>query len=516
MTKTDLFGQPEEVKQGGRVVEWRIATNHLNLFFMLGSGMILPSNAFGDKYYEDSLSVLPGWVPLFQRGPSPGLIELCCREADHLIPCVVILNLSRLSGPVLLWSADDSLQRIRFEDAVFEKEDRLLVPAPLPLTLIERVEMRDAQQKKALLDSARDLRNVDLGTVDLRVRKASFKPATTKEWPLVPLNVEQRKISMAECGAVGGFLALSAKLADRSSKLCQISSFLYGERHEDSSAFDELVESTGRWMQKGSPDLQMGQSVQLLWGLHDSISSCGLANDVAMTRDAVVHFLEQALGNMDEKAKRATAKLVEQLKEIERLPDKSSTDILSAHGKLLSRALVCLFLNDDVVDLLELSDDHISDEELLLSGLLMTASKRWIDLPADLRSIPGLQAAVSHRMAEFAHQSSDSGIAIGEPPSRPLSLREAFSPGKMGLSKPQKAVAVMIAKEMGWDIVQTHIRLPKGRYDTQVTSSGLHITVPGEVDFVELVVDEIDLLAKIGKTLLPASLQSDARTRLKV
>ncbi len=44
---------------------WHLATNQLNLMFLLAAGLVTGPKGFGRKYYLDPLSVAPGWIPLF-------------------------------------------------------------------------------------------------------------------------------------------------------------------------------------------------------------------------------------------------------------------------------------------------------------------------------------------------------------------------------------------------------------------------------------------------------------------
>jgi hypothetical protein len=52
---------------------WQFPSNHQNLLFMLGSGLISKpdepdesKNGSQSKYYKDILSLCPGWIPLFK------------------------------------------------------------------------------------------------------------------------------------------------------------------------------------------------------------------------------------------------------------------------------------------------------------------------------------------------------------------------------------------------------------------------------------------------------------------
>jgi len=508
MKSSDLFDKAGHAESSQKITEWRLATNHLNLFFMLGAGLILPSNAFGDKYYSDSLSVAPGWLPLFTGKPADGLIEHCCSEASHLIPCIVVLNLSSLSGPVHRWAADGSVQSEMFESAEFDDSDWLMLKAPLPLGCIERIEVRDMAAKKALLDSAKDLRNVDLYGFDMRARKPSFSPSKERAWSEDSTDLERVELNMSELGAVGAFLALCVKLADRSENLSYMYDFFVGG--EVKAGIAPLLSVIGDWLHCGSPGEDLNQSAKLLWDLHSAIQG----DEDDSLNSAVVTYLERLVPGMDGKAKVATQSLVDDLRGIERLTEKTEQELLAAHNKPLSRALILAFLHTEFIDFLEFDKVALGDEEFLIAAFLLASSQGWLQMPEQLRNIPGLHPAISFKMAEFAHRMLGSGLDLGPVPAFPRSLRKLFEPGKSGLSKSQRQAAVKIAKEMSWDIIQTHIRLPKGSYDLQVTPRGLHLRIPGEADVVELVVDGKELLERLGSTVLPSSLEAETRSKL--
>ena len=75
---TDVASPSEAPREG------LLATNHLNLLFMLSIGMVPAPGGFGKKYYRDPLGTYPGWVPLFTRKVFGPAIELAKEEADDL------------------------------------------------------------------------------------------------------------------------------------------------------------------------------------------------------------------------------------------------------------------------------------------------------------------------------------------------------------------------------------------------------------------------------------------------
>ena len=79
-----------------------LVTNHLNLMYMLASGLVLPRSGFGEKYYRDTLDDCPGWIPLFTGQPGRAAVDHSIAEAGHLRPCLVVVSLRECVGPVMV------------------------------------------------------------------------------------------------------------------------------------------------------------------------------------------------------------------------------------------------------------------------------------------------------------------------------------------------------------------------------------------------------------------------------
>ena len=92
---TDEKKQPHEsilqVQAPKRQGTWYFVTNQLNLMYMLAAGMIMPPKGFGKKYYEDSLNVVPGWIPLFAGTVPKRMLDTVVKENANLRPVIVII-----------------------------------------------------------------------------------------------------------------------------------------------------------------------------------------------------------------------------------------------------------------------------------------------------------------------------------------------------------------------------------------------------------------------------------------
>lgn len=501
-------------RSGTKIVTWNLMTNHLNLFFMLGAGMILPSTGFGNKYFKDSLDIAPGWIPLFGKKPLAGQVDYSCSEAEHLMPCCVTIDLSKLDGEVVRLGSGGQLESGNFADMFFDDRDLLLVPAPLAVGLISRIEFRNAKEKKACIESARDLRNVDLSEFDVKVRAAAFKEAKGADWPGPGLEVPGHSVPVMSAGVLGGFLAMACHLSSRDDHFLAASKQYFDAPEAPEACGDGLMGSICNWVHGSEGDGDGSQSSVVFWKVFESILGVRAAGGPNSPADAVVFALEQIADEMAAPADSGARKLIADLKEIERLPDKTAGELLDANPKKLSKALILFFLMENCTDLLERNTANIGHEETLIAAMLFAAREGWMGMAEELRATTGLMQAVSHRMVEYAHRAIGTKLTFGKPPERPRSWRELFKSGERGLKKPQREAAVEMANAFGWDIVHTHIRLPKGSYETQIDAGGLSIRIAGRADVVELVVDERELVNRLGYQPVPPALDSRIRKML--
>ncbi len=119
-------------------------------------------------------------------------------------------------------------------------------------------------------------------------------------------------------------------------------------------------------------------------------------------------------------------------------------------------------------------------------------------------------------MAVIAHRISETGLELGQPPERPQSLLELLSPKMSTMSKIQKKAALYIARELKWDCIQTRINLGKGDYRLGVTTTGIQLTLDGDINAVitEVLVNEF--IDKLRGEKIPIKVDRNVRNLFKV
>ncbi len=228
--------------------------------------------------------------------------------------------------------------------------------------------------------------------------------------------------------------------------------------------------------------------------------------------NAAIEFLEAAASEwMTPDQKSALEKLTGELSQLAGMSDYTMTELFQRHPKPFSKAMLLFFQLDKCVDLVELQHPELSEVDVASAAILFSARDGWLGLPVSLKGAGALQEAISHRMAALEHRFGITGIALGDPPRPPATLRELFSPGTRGWSGRQKEAALTLARKNGWDVITTRIDLGKGDYALSIDGRGAHLTLPGDVKAVVFEVDEKRFLAFIAKTHIKAAHEKEAR-----
>lgn len=164
--------------------EWHLSTNHLNFLYMLAAGLVMPPTGFRGKHYADSLSSIPGWIPLFRGGIPTKVLEESINERGHLRPCIVTFDLTGVSGPARTITKDGESRLINFPNFRLGNEGiGILVQAPLPLTLISRITFSTNEDRQAFETAAMDVSNADWSSYKITVDKSMFQSTAEAHWP---------------------------------------------------------------------------------------------------------------------------------------------------------------------------------------------------------------------------------------------------------------------------------------------------------------------------------------------
>ena len=121
--------------------------------------------------------------------------------------------------------ADDGVRELEFPDRFTGSERVILVPGPLPVSWIESIIFRSADDKWACEADAKDFGNVPLEDFKpRRFRKALFAKAPSVQWPPAE-GPRARTVPLQQPLAVGGVMAMLlrfANLGDQAVRACRV------------------------------------------------------------------------------------------------------------------------------------------------------------------------------------------------------------------------------------------------------------------------------------------------------
>ncbi|MDR2636880.1 MAG: hypothetical protein LBB55_00920, partial [Zoogloeaceae bacterium] len=278
---------------------WYLVSNHLNLSYMLAAGLVMGPRGFGEKYYADSLSRCPGWIPLFRNRVPRLALEDAVRENPVVLKaCVAALDLHDLEGPVRLIARGGAIREGVFPSDLQEDDVALLVRAPLPASRIAKLSFSSLEDRKAIEDMAFSVSNLELA-LPLEVNKALF--ATSLEGlegledslALAPSADEDRPPALGQ--VTGGMLAMLYRLANRSETGVAAFRAACGQiaaRDAEALARDPILAELANWFQSEKRSPAANLQARLFWGVVDAIIAARRDGSPLRPIEQTLAFLE--------------------------------------------------------------------------------------------------------------------------------------------------------------------------------------------------------------------------------
>ena len=313
-------------------------------------------------------------------------------------------------------------------------------------------------------------------------------------------------------------------------------SAVLGCRHafdpEDDSASpvnDPILAGLRGWMRTGTASLpaasntgkastdpaslQNASQVRLFWGAVERLVDWQNAGSAGNAEDILLDYLEAASAKLDARLQAGARKLHHTLLSLRGLADATTSELLDRHATPLARAMVLFFLRRDCADLLDFSNDRLREPDWLAAAILFGVREGWLGLPLGLRAIPGLSAAVSHRMARLAHRLAGTGLDLGESPVRIRPMRELFGDGSDWRAREIDA-ALELARMQKWDCIHTRISLGSGEYRFRIERGSMHIELRGEPKIAPEI-DHARFFDYLAKTRLDPKVEKKVRGKLR-
>lgn len=523
---------------------WYLVTNHLNLLYMLAAGLVMEPSGFRGKYYVDSLSTIPGRIPLFRDRIPKEALEQATSERKHLRPCVVSLDLSGVSGDVQVLSRKGKIRDTSFPIARSNKEDvGILFRAPLPLTLFSEIYFRSDEDRQAFETAATDVSNVDWKSYRVEVEESLFIDASDDPWPLIQTKkTNGRKSGQKEPGsqqgdlletaddspkvpttttnpthvseqALGGLFAMLYHSANRSELGLRVFQQATGSMHDRGgiAASDPILAELPNWLDGSGISEHAGTPARLYWGVIESLAVEQSQNGSSQPVEVVLAYLNNQLASLtEEKSRLRLERLIADMRGCLGLGGGTITEIFDRNKGSLSRPLLLFCLREHCVDLLEFSHDSLEEPEYLLASILFGVRDGWLQLPSLLRD-PTLSAYVMYRMAVAAHQRQGDVLSLPEKPI-PQPLRAFFASNTDSWSDNQTTAALEIARARRWpDCIETIIASVDGSPLDSCKQENGQLIFPGKATSTTKI-KHADFLRNLGNWS-PIDTQFESRVR---
>ncbi|VAW40741.1 hypothetical protein MNBD_DELTA03-830 [hydrothermal vent metagenome] len=499
---------------------WLLVTNHLNLLYMLAAGLIMSPKGFGTKYYQDPLCIYPGWIPLFAEHAPAAAIQQAVSESRHLKPCLLSVNLSLLNGRIKGINADNTVRDIVFPDEAGNSRT-LLIPAPLPVIWTDAIIFRSREEKAAILNDAEDFKNVPLTKFRTEVKKNFFTGKSAPAWPLKTADLPNIDRPINAPMAAGAMMAMLLRMANSGAAAREVTRLAFDPDYIIPVELAEpMISAVGEWQRAGQSPTETDDVLkQLFWGAVDSLIADQTGSQRTSDFDLILSYLQTAAAKLEVRLQKPLLKLSNDLKILASFGDSTITELFERHPKSFSRVMTLFFLRENCAALLEFSHPLLKEKDYLAAAILFAARDGWLNLPLELRDFPGLQEAVSHRMAAMAQRMAGSGLDLGTPPPRPKPLIELFAiqgQKEQKWNKKQKEAALFLARDCKWPCIQTTITLGKGKYRMEIDGRGTHIFLDGETTAVTTEVDTKQFLSHLSRQRFTGRQEQKTRLLLKL
>ena len=531
---TQLSAQPMKPAAS---IEWRFATNHLNLLMMLAMGMISEPKAIGKKYAQDSLSIHPGFLPLFPKPMPKSVLNYSVEQhPDLLKACILSFNKNKLGQwlnllphtKVPAWNGQN-LQWLDMLQDDFNQIICVLIPTPLPIALIEKIMFQHKEDLQAYTNRLDDTNNVIqhipttvTGTefktikrtevVSVENLKRSLPPIASsaenqpltmdnsslqanRDVPTTPLanqantevvenDLSKHNIPLASfANACGATLAYLSWLANTNLKTNELLTSIKTDSVE--TLQDSLLKDIGLWLTHNGNYHSQSMTNESFLLLMTAIISQKSNPQFASTKDIILDQLQQIARRSE-----ASLEFITDLTSLATFPSETVLSLFGKHTKPFARSVILFFSQPDITSLWHVNQSvqfkgHmiLDDMTILLATLLFAVSDGWLSLSTEVKTYANNSLTIANIMAQIAHGTSlaqdNHYLSQFNLSLLQTLLEENWKPAHNNL-------AIAIAKQYAWQCVSTKISLPK---NTQLTVEKGQVCVNFEGDDYKLITD---------------------------
>ena len=393
---------------------WLFATNTNNLRMILAQGLLASPEGFS-KYYQDALLDYNGYLPLFNHKVPDSSLEKAVKEAEHLVPCLLELDLSKLSGQVSML-INGEVKAIDLDSDLLLAESnikQLFIPLPLPLRCISRVIFKTKDDIEAFKKDAEIRSNVVLGNIKLsstiaeqKLFETSKESADTDD-KSQPAPVEKPNYPIIY--AYGGLLSLlfyyakNGALSHRFFDSFSINKIPQANNPKEQAIHQFIYEYFHDGVDESRPENKILKAI---------VTSCIESKDF---KDSLINVLRN-LDWDDEKAGKRSYELANKLHDYASNSSRSVSEWFGNVKSDIEKVLLMLFTRENSDSLIDFHNAKInfSEREHLLFAMFFGIRDGFIKAPAFIREYNNLQEYISNKMATYAHKQMGSNLTFNE------------------------------------------------------------------------------------------------------
>ena len=414
---------------------WFVVTNTENLEYFFHCGLIVDKQGFsGNAYISDIMKDRPvGYIPCFPQTNLWNALEAAKSEDENLSECLIEIDINQIDCPSAFFRTENlavgKYKSFQIEKKINETTQALsevLLPAPLPLSCVKKIILKDDKGARALNDTYECAFSSNKKIITLATKndkKTFFKKHQFKQTdnnldlenpendqdnqPPSGEQVQPRQLDYQQTFSFGGALSLLYYQTKNGRQSTQIFDDFTSHSSENSSLRN--IAPLKSIFFKSENDLN--EYAKLYNQLINCISK---NNNIGEARYNVL----QILNNQDAlppKYSNDCAGLANSLtKLIERThPDDSDTIFtkLIEHyeAKEIGRSkffllLTMFFVRDDSETMLKYYHSEFTQEDYALLAIFFGAINGFIKTPNVVRGIHGLSMWVSSKMANYMHK----------------------------------------------------------------------------------------------------------------
>lgn len=433
--------------------KWYIVTNNENLKHFINFGLIIDKQGFsGDSYIVDAMEETPkGYIPCFSEENLSLALKKSIEEDSYLESCLLEVDFNKIAH-ALAWGGciggldkvtdqlESPLEKIQND----EKINYILLPAPLPISIVKNIFLRNTEVKKNI-QSAYELKFNSSSTRSIfKTRPRLFKKKENKipsiEGIAESWQAQERLIDYKKVFSYGGALALLYYQTKNGVNSQRVFDF-YRQEAIDNSTYADF--GLGIFMSLEALELR-ANNVQVSSIFKELVNQLTPVQNHGVAKQLILNFLNNVSTNdvYTDKCKKLSIAL-------ENLNNRTTTkepdtifstiikDAYPEDGCFRDFALLVtlFFLRDKVETALKYHHVDFEEEHYVLVGIFYGRLFGIAEVPDKLRQIYDLSTWLSYMMAKFAHSLTGDLSGFKEPVRPLLMYGQAIKLGSTTKSK---------------------------------------------------------------------------------